>query len=264
MKRLLENLTLTILTFIFIFSCYSMINRLKETTQSNDVVKSLETIVAENKSILITEAETDSDSIYADEQIVLNEERMMRFSCFSDFKSINADFIGWIEIEGTKINYPVVQKLDDLDYYMKKDFYGKKSAHGSIYMASKRSHSISNNIILYGHHMKDGTMFASVNKYKDINYYKEHPIIFFDTEDGAHDYEVIGAFRFDANDTSQLEELLSADTKEKFSQFISYTKEHSYYETDASADYGDTLLTLMTCEYTYNNGRFFVVAKRIH
>lgn len=263
MKRYFENLALAVFAVIFIVSCYKIMTRMNETNQSNDVVNSLEIIIEENKTSLIAEPETDSLFLEnGSGQVILDEERMIRLSSFSDFYSINNDFIGWIQIPGTKVNYPVVQNQDNPDDYIKKDFYGKKSSHGSIYVASQYDLSGLRNIVLFGHHMKDGTMFASINKYQDMSYYKEHPIIYFDTVLGAHDYEIIGAFRFNADETEQLEELLSSDTKEKFNDFISYIKEHSYYETGITAEYGDMLLTLMTCEYTYDNGRFFVVAKR--
>lgn len=122
---------------------------------------------------------------------------------------------------------------------------------------------ISNNIVIYGHHMNDGSMFADLVKYYDKDYRDAHPYVQFDTISGFGTYEVIAAFKFDTNnETFKYNEYVTMD-EEKFAEFMSEVHKRQAYDTGVDAEYGDELLTLSTCEYTYKNGRFVVVAKKV-
>lgn len=175
----------------------------------------------------------------------------------------NNDFVGWISIDETSIHYPVMQTPDNPDYYLKHGFDKAYSNYGVPYIDEGCAPGLSNNIVIYGHHMNDGTMFADLCGYADRGFYEGHKTIRFDTLSGSGEYEVVAAFRFNTNrDTFRYNEYTNMDEVE-FAEFLENVRARALYDTDMEVEYGDTLLTLSTCEYTYKNGRFVVVAKKV-
>lgn len=176
----------------------------------------------------------------------------------------NNDFVGWISIDGTGIHYPVMQTPDNPDYYLKHGFDKAYSNYGVPYIDEACAPGLSNNIVIYGHHMNDGSMFADLCQYEDRGFYEGHKTIHFDTLSSFGEYEVVAAFRFNANkDSFKYNEYINMDEAE-FAEFLENIRARALYDTGAEAEYGDTLLTLSTCEYTYKNGRFVVVAKKVN
>lgn len=175
----------------------------------------------------------------------------------------NNDFVGWISIDETSIHYPVMQTPDNPDYYLKHGFDKAYSNYGVPYIDEGCAPGLSNNIVIYGHHMNDGTMFADLCGYADRGFYEGHKTIRFDTLSGFGEYEVVATFRFNTNrDTFRYNEYTNMDEAE-FAEFLENVRARALYDTDMEVEYGDTLLTLSTCEYTYKNGRFVVVAKKV-
>ena len=111
----------------------------------------------------------------------------------------NNDFIGWIKIDGTNVNYPVMQTPNKPDFYLKRSFDKTYSDYGVPYIDEACMTGISNNLVIYGHHMNDGSMFADLCKYTDADFCKEHPTIAFDTLSSLGKYEVVAAFKFNTN-----------------------------------------------------------------
>ena len=111
--------------------------------------------------------------------------------------------------------------------------------------------------------MKDGSMFAKINDYQDEDFYLNHKVIQFDTFRSLSDYEIIGAFKIPASDIGKLQQILLMNTEEDFLSLQEYFESHKYFDTRIPYSYDDSYLTLMTCEYTNKNGRFFVLAKQI-
>lgn len=180
--------------------------------------------------------------------------------------NINSDLVGWIRIDGTNINYPVMQNTN---FYLRKNFYKKYSNCGTPYLAEYCNLKTSDNLILYGHHMNNKTMFSSLNNYKSFNYYKNHQYVkFYTLEDGVtieNTYEVIFAFKTTAysEDGFKYSSFYKANSEEQYNEFITKCQELSFYNTGKTASYGDKLITLSTCEYSQKNGRMVVVAKKI-
>lgn len=185
---------------------------------------------------------------------------------YRDAYAMNNDMVGWITIPDTKINYPVMQTPDHPDYYLYRGFDKVWNAGGSIYAREQCDvFTPSDNIVLYGHHMADKSMFWYLEKYRSHSYWEEHQYITFDTIYERHTYQIIAAFKTSATPGQGFSYHLfnTAKNEEEFNKFIETVHSLEFYDTGLTAEYGDMLLTLSTCEYTLDNGRLVVIAKRI-
>ena len=179
----------------------------------------------------------------------------------------NPDLVGWIKVPDTKIDYPVVQStLDNKDFYIDHDFQGRPRGAGAIYVRESCDvFAPSDNVTIYGHHMKDMSMFAGLDYYLEKSFWETHQYITFDTLFEHHTYQVMGVFRTSANigEGFSYHQFEYANTEKEFDLFVETIKTLSVYDTGVSAQYGDKLICLSTCEYSMNNGRLVVVAKRV-
>ena len=186
---------------------------------------------------------------------------------YQDLHTQNPDMVGWLQIENTKINYPVLQSsVEEANYYLYRDFDKKESVRGSIYAWEKCDlFKPSDNITLFGHNMKDGTMFAYLGNYYNKSTWEENPLIFFDTLTESHVYKIFAVFKTSGTDNVGFayHQMVDAESEEEFNQFVATCKQLSFYDTGITPVYGDKLLCLSTCEYTIDNGRFVVAAVRI-
>lgn len=185
---------------------------------------------------------------------------------YIEVSALNPDMVGWIQIEGTKIDYPVMQTPDDPEYYLHKDFYGKYSSHGCIFTEEYCSiEPASDNITIYGHNMKDGSMFGVLRNYRSKSYWENHRYIYFDTLYERHTYEIFAVFTTVATKGAGFayHQFIDAEDQAEFDEYVADCLAASLYDTGISAQYGDKLITLSTCEYSQKNGRLVVVAKRI-
>lgn len=177
----------------------------------------------------------------------------------------NHDLAGWLSIEGMAIDYPVMQCEDD-EYYLHRDFYGMESKYGCLYVRGKANLADGTNVVIYGHNMKDGSMFGDLDLYQSADFCREHGTISFDTLYEERTYEVVAVFRsqvYDADeDVFKYYQFYEADTQEEFDDFYENIKKLSLYDTGVTAELDDTFVTLSTCAYHVTDGRFVVVAKR--
>lgn len=179
----------------------------------------------------------------------------------------NNDLTGWLSIEGTVIDYPVMQCGDD-EYYLHHDFYGNEDKYGCLYVREMADvNTPGTNFIIYGHNMKDGSMFGNLDLYRDEGFGREHSLISFDTLYEERTYEIVAVFlsRVYNSDEEAFKyyQFYQADTQEEFDYFYENIKELSLYDTGVEAEFGDTFLTLSTCAYHVDDGRLVVVAKKI-
>ena len=186
---------------------------------------------------------------------------------FSEFRAMNSDFFGWLTIDGTNIDYPVVFAPDRPDYYLTHAFDGTFSRSGVPYI-DEGCKTDGHFFLIHGHHMKDKSMFGQLPEYANRDFWEAHPIVHFNTMDAWGDYRVIAAFlakvdRASRSDAFRYYEYVRIGTPQAFEYYISQVKAASLYDTGIDAEYGDDLLVLSTCNYHTANGRFVVVAKRI-
>lgn len=179
----------------------------------------------------------------------------------------NRKLIGWVQIDGTNIDYPVMQTTDN-EYYLDHNTKQEYDKNGTIFM-DKDCDVLkpSTNFILYGHHMRSGKMFGQLDKYQDKSFYEEHPCINFDTIYEKGTYQVMYVFRSRVYKETEIVfkyyQFIDANGEKEFDSTMEEMAALSLYDTGVTAEYGDQLLTLSTCDYQETDGRFVVVAKKI-
>ena len=178
------------------------------------------------------------------------------------------DFVGWIRVPGTVIDYPVMHTPSYPEFYLSRDFNKEKSSHGTPFLDLKCDiQRPSDNMIIYAHHMKDGTMFASLEKYKDKEFYETYKIIEFDTLYDIGQYEIMAVFLGSGNISSPgafaYNQYINFDDESRFDEFFDKVTERRLYDTGIVPQFGDKFLTLSTCEYSGVNSRMVVVAREI-
>lgn len=179
----------------------------------------------------------------------------------------NADMVGWIQIEGTSIDYPVMQTPADPNYYLKNDFEKHYTDYGCPFIqADCDALAPSDNLIIYGHNMKDGSMFADLAKYRSKDFWQAHKTVWFDTALGSCAYEIFAVIhttvQANAADAFAFYLFVDAAAPEEFADYVSACKARALYDTGISAEYGDMLLTLSTCDNITDDGRLLVIAKQ--
>ncbi len=179
----------------------------------------------------------------------------------------NKRLIGWLKIDDTKIDYPVMQTSNN-EYYLDHNFNQEYDKNGSIFMDYECSvYPRSTNLIVYGHHMKSGKMFGQLQNYAKESYFKDHSVIQFDTIYEKGTYAVMYAFRSRIYNENEIVfkyyQFIDANSEEEFNSHMNEMANLSLYDTGVTASYGDQLLTLSTCDNSQTDGRFVVVAKRI-
>lgn len=182
----------------------------------------------------------------------------------------NKDMVGWIKIEGTAIDYPVVQTPDNPDYYLHRAFDGSINQNGAIYVREQCDvNRPSDNVTIYGHNMASGKMFAALHKYESKEFWEDNRLIIFDTLTERHVYEIFAVFKTLANvgEGFSYHQFVDAADEKEFDDFVATCKKlgnQYYYDTGITPVYGDKLICLSTCEYSLgDNGRLVVAAVRI-
>lgn len=184
-----------------------------------------------------------------------------------NLKQENEDIIGWIQIENTIIDYPILQATDN-SYYLTHNYKKEKSKYGSIFAKSECNMQDNNsNVIIYGHNMEDEQMFNTLLKYADKNFYNEHKEIRVITEKEENKYNIVSVFKSrvffqDEKDVFRYYNYINFEDEATYNEYIENCKKIQLYDTGVSAKYGEQLITLITCEYSQENGRIVVVAKK--
>ena len=202
---------------------------------------------------------------------VLEPEEKQENEMLNKVKALNIqypDLKGWLEIKDTDINYPVMQGTDN-DFYITHDYKKEKSKWGSLFLDKAYDWSKpSSNLLIYGHNFSDGYMFADLLNYRHKEFYESHKTIRFITPLEDAEYEIISVFNSRVYYTHETNVFryyffVDAGSKAEYNDFVKNAKQASIYDIDATAEFGDQLITLSTCDYTQEDGRFVVVARKI-
>ena len=171
---------------------------------------------------------------------------------FAALEGVSPDVVGWLHLPDTRLSYPVVQGEDN-SYYLDHLFDGTPNASGCLFLDSGCPGLEGRNSVIYGHHMKNGTMFGELDRYQDQDYYQAHPVLWLLTPEGAVTVEIFSAYVTGAEwDAWQL----TFSTQEEYSAWLEGARERSVIDTGVIPADGDRVITLSTCNYTFPGARF--------
>lgn len=173
-------------------------------------------------------------------------------------KSINSDYKMWIQIENTNINYPVVQSSDN-DYYLKHNFRKESNISGTVFVESANDIDNDKNIILYGHNMRNGTMFNNITNYKEESFFNEDNKINIIMNNTLYEYEVFSVY---VKNVSEVNLAIGFANEDEFINYAYNEADESLYKKDVDFSAEDNLITLVTCSYEFTDARTIVVARR--
>ena len=261
-------------SLIIVFSILYMIQNFfikKEAVQERNLLNTIKVVrteeMIENPEENIIKNETENIIEQVEEKTKEELKDTERTLKVQRLQEENSDIVGWLEIPNTTINYPVLQGKDN-EYYMYHNYKKQKSKNGSIFLTKDYDWSIpSSNLLIYGHNMQNGTMFQELLRYKKEEFYKQHPIIRFTTEKEDAEYEIISVFPSRVYYKSEKNVFryyyfVNAKNEAEYNEFVKNAKKASLYDIEATAEYGDELITLTTCSYYTEDGRFVVVGRK--
>lgn len=248
-------LLLAVFLCLFAFSAAELLTYFAYSTAEANAFSSMAQVVEENKAEENT-GTTNQDEL---EPQILPE--------YATLYGENADLWGWLKINDTDINYPIMHTPTNGEYYLHRDFAKKYSQSGTPFLAAECNNDCGNYLI-YGHNMKNGQMFAPLLSYADRDFYTKHPTILLDTLYEHGEYAIVAAFYAKAyyledSDVFRYYQYTDLSERNSFDDYLNQVKAAAIYETGESVEFGEQLLTLSTCSYHTDNGRFVVVAKKI-
>lgn len=261
MKRRL--LSILFVVILFCYSLAGLVDYLQDIFHSQNQIRNLGQLIETEEEFPnnLTEPYTD---------IVENNELPSEPQIQIEFKKLydqNPDIIGWLTIENTNVNYPVMQDHSGSYYYLNHNFHKQPSIHGLPFLDMNCNIKDSNALLIHGHNMKTGLIFGDLMNFKKESYYKNHPLIRFHTLYENADYEIIAVILSKvyekAEDAFRYYELESLQTSEGFYFYLDQINKLSLYQIENSASFGDSILILSTCEYSTSNGRLAVIARKV-
>lgn len=248
MKRKLPLILLCIVFLaIAVFSGYQLAGILSEYWEGEQTYHSLEQYVSVTSPTPPVDEEVSTESV---------DDTVWPDVDFEALKAINPDIVGWIYLEGTEINYPVVRGSDN-SYYLNKLYDGTPNGSGSIFMDYRNEPNfVDKNNILYGHSMKNGTMFTAIKRFKNQAYYDEHPVALLMTPEKNYKVEFFTGYI--ANVEQDAWDYYF-DTEEDFQHWLDSSKSKSTFASEVVPTVDDEILTLSTCTYEFDNARYVLV-----
>lgn len=271
-KKVIYYILLVVFAAVFLVSLYSVGSYFLDSRETNSLYSGLSDIKNQYKPSAVT-PETDPDGSVVENPDateagsgVFTPDGQEILPEYAQLYLMNPDLVGWITIPDTNIDYPVMQTPDSPDFYLKRDFNKNDNARGCVYVREVCDvFAPSDNLTLYGHCMRDGSMFANVSNFKDKDYWLSRKTFTFDTITQRHTYEVVAVFKTTATlgEGFAYHRFVEAENEAEFNEFVAQCKRLAFYDTGVDAVYGDKLICLSTCEYTQTNGRLVLVAKQI-
>ncbi|CUO16702.1 MULTISPECIES: class B sortase [Clostridium] len=224
--KIFKSIINIVLTLIIVICAYKIIHQLKEYNDADKVYN------------LIREEKEESDNLFEK----------------------NIDYRGWIKIDNTNINYPILQGQDN-EEYLYKDINNEYIVSGSIFMNYLNNGFDDQNTVLFGHNMKNGTMFANLKKYKEEDFFYNNNDIEIELSNGQYlKYKVFSVYITDINDNYTK---TSFEDKDEYKEFLERIKNKSIYKSDISVNENDKIITLSTCSYEFDDARLVVTGKLI-
>lgn len=245
MKRNILKVLMVVCALVFTFSAYKIVTYYYESYQSEKDFSSLASQIKKEEG----------------------GKKLLFYERYEELLKLNPDMVGWIKIEDTKIDYPVMLTPNDEEFYLRKNFYKEYEFRGTPFLNKDANiKDEDTNMIIYAHNMDDGTMFGGLRKLTSYSFYETHKTFTFETLYHSNEYEIVTVFKTVDNPQSELfvdyYNFKNPTEDEFYAQFKRY-RELQYYDTGVEVQFGDKLLTLSTCEYSNENGRLVVVARKV-
>lgn len=263
MKKSIYIAVIALLVVAFGISAFYLGNYFWEGKKSEDRYNELSQMV-QNAATEATQAAAAAGPTTPQRNLLAAEDILPDYQ---ELHEMNPDVVGWLKIEGTPIDYPVMQSsMEEKNFYLYRDFDKKDSRRGSLYAREECDVlTPGDNVTIYGHNMKDGSMFASLLQYDEKEAWEKNSLIFFNTLNEYHVYKIFAVFKTTAalGEGFSFHKMENAANADDFNRFIAKCKELSFYDTGIIPTYGDKVICLCTCEYTLSDGRFIVAAVRI-
>lgn len=274
-KRLILHIGVIIVLVTFLVaSIIYTINHFAKANKEREEFKRLEDIVTinnnNNEGDTLSSSDEDSQSENKNdknENIDNENSKTTNYSSIdlSSLKIKNNDIVGWIKIDGTNISYPVMQNGN---YYLKRNFYKRYSEYGTPFLQENCDVKESDNLVTYGHHMNNKTMYSAIDNYKSYDFYINHRYIkFYTIEDGKTKediYEVCFAFKtVSTGEGYKYYSYTNFYDIDEYNEFVSGCRNIQLYDTEVQTEYGDKFITMSTCEYSQKNGRMVVVGRKV-
>ncbi len=264
MKKTMINILTAVFALVFFVSGFLLVRYYVNSNKQEQVYDGLAQMMEAGEA-QIPDALPEEESPY----ITVTDPQGNPLQILKQFAQLygeNPDIAGWMRIEGTVVDYPVMYKPEKKDFYLRKNFYGEKATHGCLYIQETCSvFPQSDNLTIYGHNMRDGSMFGCLKKYRKESFWKDHPTIQFNTltEEGTYEIFSVFATTSSVGKGFKYHYFIDAETPQDTQAFIDTCKELSFYDTGIAPVPGDQFITLSTCEDTLINGRLVIVARKI-
>lgn len=262
---------------ILIVSIIILANYFVEQNRNKELIDDL----IEEHTTVITPATTVPPETESEITTTTEPPPLVTLASMEQLLADNPDTAGWIKVDGTYIDNVVVQAADN-DYYLDRNFYGEKSQPGTVFadyrcVVNDYNNKQSDNIILYGHNQRDGTMFGTLNKYKiksgntkNFDFYLEHPTFTFSNLYEEYTYKIIASFIIEVEPRQTRDGIIfdyhnyiKFGTKRPYQTFIDNVMERSAINTGVDVEEGDKFLTLSTCSNEFEPSRFVVIGRRV-
>ena len=247
-----------ICTAVFIYSLINIFNYYYEGYKNKKTYQELGNLFHTQENTQEPQKMKSAES--KDEDTTSNNDSLTLRERFEPLLKINPEVVGWITLPGTVIDYPVV-RTDDNEYYLSHDIYGNESKRGAIFMDCGNSPNADNrNTILYGHNMRDGSMFKDLTRYKNEDFFEENTTLWFYTLKEITQWEIFSAYVTKSEFNYIKKDFIS---DEDYLSFITALKDKSMHQTEIELNAEDRIITLSTCSYEVDDARFVVHARRI-
>ena len=264
MKKIILNILIVVFALVFIGCGWYLFSYYRDAKEAGDQIEELSELVEETDDL-----PDDSPEVAEEIEIIApSGEKKTVLKKFKKLYKKNNDVIGWVKVDDTPINYPVMYTPKENEYYLHRNFDKKEDSNGMPFLdAACDPDDPNNNLLIYGHHMRSGMMFAHLEDYEDEEFYKKHKIIQFDTLYSKGEYEIVSVFRSqvyrETDDVFKYYEYIGHLSEKKYNEYVKNIEKLSMYKTGVEPVYGDQLLSLVTCAYHVDEGRFVVVARKI-
>lgn len=240
MKKWIQNIIMILCIITFAFFGYKIYNYNKERKEQEKLRDDLI-----EDAIIKSTLENQTDNEIENNNVPIEID-------FNVLKNKNKDIVAWIYSEGTPINYPIAQAKDN-DYYLRRLLDGTYNQSGTIFMDYKNNSNFEDyNTIIYGHNMKNDTMFGTLTNYKKQEYFNKHQSMYLFTENKNFKIEVFAGY-ITSSESDIYNFPKSIDANEKL---IKTALEKSTFKSDVNVNSDDKIITLSTCSYDYENARY--------